>query len=98
MNTVAILLSSFTLSIVGLFFFIWSLRKRLFDPDPAAAKVIFSEGEIGQVDEPAASALQRSGLQKTARLDGIEPLSVEQQARLKKELAERIEADKSTSL
>ena len=35
MNTVSFLLASFVLSITGLFAFIWSLRKRLFDPSAA---------------------------------------------------------------
>ena len=41
MNTVAILLASFVLSIAALMMFIWSLRKGLMDPDPVAAKAIF---------------------------------------------------------
>jgi cbb3-type cytochrome oxidase maturation protein len=55
MDTVAILLSSFVLSITGLFVFIWSLRKRLFDTTSAAANVIFSTGEIGRGEEPSAT-------------------------------------------
>jgi cytochrome c oxidase cbb3-type subunit 1 len=97
MDTVTILLSSFVLSITGLFVFIWSLRKRLFDDDPAAAKVIFSPGEIGRIEEPAANAAQRSGLQKAAYV-GHPELDAKQEAELARELEERIEADKSTSL
>jgi cytochrome c oxidase cbb3-type subunit I len=95
MDTVTILLSSFVLSITGLFIFIWSLRKRLFDTDAAAAHVIFSSGEIGQGEEPSATALQRAGLQQragpSARLDAG------QQARLDQELAERAVADRSSA-
>lgn len=98
MDTVAILLSSFILSITGLFVFIWSLRKRFFDNDPAAAKVIFSAGEIGRIEEPAADAAQRAGLQNTAYVSDEPALNAAQEAELAKELAERIEADKSTAL
>ncbi|SFM37904.1 cbb3-type cytochrome c oxidase subunit I [Rugamonas rubra] len=56
MNPTGILLATFILSITGLFAFIWSLRKGLFDPDPAAARVIFMAGEIGQRDSEAANA------------------------------------------
>src|SRR3546814_9559213 len=48
MNTVTLLLLTFILSVTGLFVFIWSLRKHLFDDNPAAANVIFTEGEIGR--------------------------------------------------
>jgi len=61
MDTVSILLSSFILSITGLFVFIWSLRKRLFDASSAAANVIFSPGEIGRGEEPSATVAQRAG-------------------------------------
>ncbi|SFI32501.1 cytochrome c oxidase cbb3-type subunit 1 [Collimonas sp. OK307] len=98
MNTVAILLSAFTLSIVGLFVFIWSLRKRLFDPSPAAAKVIFSEGEIGTIEEPAASTKQRALLQQQSEDASSAPaLTASQTAALSKELAERVAADSSSS-
>ena len=42
MNTMTILLSSFILSVTGLAIFIWSLRNRLFEASPAAARTIFS--------------------------------------------------------
>jgi cytochrome c oxidase cbb3-type subunit I len=94
MNTVAILLSSFVLSVTGLFVFIWSLRKRFFDSDPAAAKVIFSEGEIGRIEEPAASPAQRAALQENTPHAALEPA---QKAVLARELAERVEADRSSA-
>lgn len=97
MDTATILLSSFVLSITGLFFFIWSLRKKLFDNNPAAAHVIFSPGEIGRVEEPAADAAQRAGLQGATIAYGGPALDAAQEASLSKELAERIEADKSTA-
>jgi cytochrome c oxidase cbb3-type subunit 1 len=80
-----------------LFVFIWSLRKKIFDSDPAAAKVIFSEGEIGRIEEPAASPAQRAGLQEAMNVHGRADLSKTQEEALEKELAERIEADKSTA-
>ncbi|WP_052452050.1 cbb3-type cytochrome c oxidase subunit I [Noviherbaspirillum autotrophicum] len=97
MDTVTILLSSFVLSITGLFVFIWSLRKKLFDDSPAAAQVIFSPGEIGRIEEPAADAAQRAGLQDAASAHGRPTLDAAQEAALAKELDERIDADKSTA-
>ena len=44
------LLGAFLLSIIGLFVFIWSLRKGLLVENPGAASVIFARGEIDQVD------------------------------------------------
>src|SRR5690554_7149872 len=64
MNTITILLLTFILSVTGLFIFIWSLRKRMFDDNPAAANVIFTEGEIGRVEEPAATQAQHHALQR----------------------------------
>ncbi|MFZ6649300.1 cbb3-type cytochrome c oxidase subunit I [Undibacterium sp. TJN25] len=97
MDTVTILLSSFILSITGLFVFIWSLRKRLFDSNVDAAKIIFSEGEIGRVEEPSASPAQLAGLQKSAGTEGQVPLDTTQKAHLQKELQERLVADRSTA-
>ncbi|HEY9278958.1 MAG TPA: cbb3-type cytochrome oxidase assembly protein CcoS, partial [Eoetvoesiella sp.] len=42
MNPTALLLATFILSIVGLFGFIWSLRKGLFDAESTGARTIFS--------------------------------------------------------
>ena len=98
MDTITVLLMAFILSVTGLFVFIWSLRKNLFDENPAAANVIFSEGEIGQVEEPSATPEQRRALQSTVTASS--PAAVndpEKAAILELELAERLEADRSTS-
>lgn len=96
MNTVSILLLAFILSVTGLFVFIWSLRWRLFDPNPHAAEEIFSEGEVGQVDEPSATPAQRQALQDEM---GHQPeLGEAAKLTLTQELAERIEADRSSAL
>jgi cytochrome c oxidase cbb3-type subunit 1 len=97
MDTITILLFSFVLSVTGLFVFIWSLRKKLFDENPEAAKVIFSDGEIGMVEEPAATAAQRSGLQRM--VDAV-PRPVQapvDAAVLAQQLKDRVEADRSTA-
>lgn len=96
MNTVTILLSSFSISIVGLFIFIWSLRRRLLDTNPAAAKVIFCAGEIGCIEEPAASSTQRAQLQKTVNTITT-PHNITEQITLTYELQNRIAADKSSA-
>jgi cytochrome c oxidase cbb3-type subunit 1 len=53
MNPTALLLATFVLSVVGLFAFIWSLRKGLFDQDVNGAGVIFAPEEIGRFNDPA---------------------------------------------
>src|SRR3546814_14739252 len=70
METITILLLTFIISVTGLFVFIWSLRKHLFDDNPAAARVIFSEGEIGQVEEPALTEDRRQAMQAAI---GVQP-------------------------
>ncbi|NGZ87163.1 cbb3-type cytochrome c oxidase subunit I [Duganella aceris] len=97
MDTVTILLSSFVLSITGLFIFIWSLRKRLFDTSSAAATLIFSPGEIGRGEEPSATPAQLAGLAKRVPSDTHATLTAEQEAELARELALRTDADKSTA-
>jgi len=67
MNPTALLLATFILSVVGLFAFIWSLRKGFFDADPAGARAIFSAGEIGQPEEPSTDPAQRSALRQLAQ-------------------------------
>lgn len=62
MNPTGLLLATFILSIAGLFAFIWSLRKGLFDIESSGARTMFSPGEIGQPEEPAASAEQQREL------------------------------------
>ena len=62
MNPTALLLATFVISIVGLFAFIWSLRKGLFDQEVNGARAIFSTGEVGHPEEPAADHLQHRRL------------------------------------
>ncbi|HTN64682.1 MAG TPA: cbb3-type cytochrome c oxidase subunit I [Burkholderiaceae bacterium] len=97
MDTITILLFSFVLSVTGLFVFIWSLRKKLFDENPEAAKVIFSDGEIGMVEEPAATAAQRSGLQRMVDAAPRPEQAPVDAAVLAQQLKDRVEADRSTA-
>lgn len=97
MDTVTILLLTFILSVTGLGIFIWSLRRNMFDDNPAAAGVIFSTGEIGHVEDPSATAEQKAGLQKTMIEGGTAVVDPSLDKQLKIELAERIEADQSTA-
>jgi len=60
------LAGAFVLSIIGLFVFIWSLRKGLLVENPAAASVIFARGEIGRTDDPAAAGGEHQALQAAA--------------------------------
>ncbi len=83
MDIAILLLSSFVISVTGLFFFIWSLRKGLLDSDPSAAKVIFAKGEIGHVDEPAVDAsIERQLQQAIPTAQVAEPDAEELQARI----------------
>jgi cytochrome c oxidase cbb3-type subunit I len=61
------LLGAFVLSILGLFVFIWSLRKGLLVENPAAASVIFARGEVGRVDDPALTRSGEHDLQQAAQ-------------------------------
>ncbi|HEY4075108.1 MAG TPA: cbb3-type cytochrome c oxidase subunit I [Herbaspirillum sp.] len=88
MNPTALLLATFILSIVGLFTFIWSLRKGLFDTHVSAAQVIFASGEIGSGEEPAADARGRTELQRHERRTAVSAA----------ELAARSLADRSSAL
>lgn len=95
MNPTALLLATFILSIVGLFAFIWSLRKGLFNADSTGARTIFSAGEIGQTEEPSANALQRKELQQIT--DANERDSLSQEGTSPLELSAREIADRSSA-
>jgi cytochrome c oxidase cbb3-type subunit 1 len=69
MNPSGLLLATFILSVTGLFAFIWSLRKGLFDIEPAGARVIFLKGEIGRPDD--SSSLPHAGSMPAAGADEI---------------------------
>lgn len=60
------LLGAFLLSIMGLFIFIWSMRKGLLVENPRAASVIFAPGELGKVDDPALQGGAQDRLQVAA--------------------------------
>ena len=85
------LLGAFVLSIIGLFVFIWSLRKGLLVENPAAASVIFARGEIGRVDDPALADAGQHSMQEAAAQPST--LQVADAA----ELQDRIASDGSTA-
>ncbi|MGE8545849.1 MAG: cbb3-type cytochrome c oxidase subunit I [Alcaligenes sp.] len=95
MNPTALLLAAFILSIAGLFAFIWSLRKGLFDADVSGARTIFHAGEIGRPEEPSAGAAQHQALSLGARAHLAENQG---QTAGAAELRAREEADRSSSL
>lgn len=95
MNPTALLLAAFILSIAGLFAFIWSLRKGLFDADVSGARTIFHKGEIGQPEEPSAGEAQRQAL-SLAAADHLVENHGQQTSVL--EMAAREQADRSSSL
>ncbi len=88
--TVSVLLGSFLLSIAALFVFIWSMSKGLFGDGKVAAAVIFAPKELGTVEDPAATAVQKSGLQQA--------VGATAQAMEAEDAQDRMRADRSTSL
>ncbi|MDB5826580.1 MAG: cytochrome c oxidase, subunit [Variovorax sp.] len=91
-STLLSLLGAFLLSIIGLFVFIWSMRKGLLVENPRAASVIFARGEIGQVDDPALGNAAQASMQSHA----AEPDSP-RHAPDAAELGDRVDADSSTA-
>ncbi len=91
-GTVVSLLGAFLLSIIGLFVFIWSLRKGLLVENPAAASVIFARGEIGQVDDPALAGAAQNTMQRAVKEGGIDTHETDAA-----ELGDRISSDRSTA-
>ena len=91
-SAVLSLLGAFLLSIIGLFVFIWSLRKGLLHENPVAASVIFARGEIGQVDDPALAEVEQDVMQHAVKKGGIET-DLANPA----DLQDRIAADRSSA-
>ena len=83
------LLGAFLLSIIGLFAFIWSLRKGLLVENPAAASIIFARGEVGRVDDPALADAAQHAMQ-TAAQPAVQVPDVQ-------EIKDRIDADRSSA-
>lgn len=86
------LLGAFVLSIIGLFVFIWSLRKGLLVENPKAASVIFARGEIGQIDDPALTEAAQDSMQQAAAEREALPHTADAA-----ELQDRITSDRSTA-
>ena len=91
-NAVISLLGDFLLSILGLFVFVWSLRKGLLKENPYDASVIFARGEVGQVDDPALPHGAQKSMQQAVKKGGIET-DIADPA----ELQDRIASDQSTA-
>ncbi len=91
--TVSVLLGTFLLSIAALFAFIWSMSKGLFGDGSAAATEIFAPHELGTVEDPAATAAQKGGLQKA-----IAKGSGDDEHMAAGDIDFRTRADQSTSL
>lgn len=89
-SAVISLLGAFLLSIIGLFVFIWSLRKGLLVENPTAASVIFARGEVGRVDDPA---LREEGQRELQQAAHPEPLPHTDPT----DLQARVVADQSTA-
>jgi len=90
-STILSLLGAFLLSLMGLFAFIWSLRKGLLVENPAGASVIFARGEVGRIDDPALDPQTESAMQAAAQPDAA------LQATAQAEIDARTEADQSSA-
>jgi len=86
------LLGAFLLSIMGLFVFIWSLRKGLLVENPKAASAIFVAGEIGHTDDPALGRGDQQRFQTAAAESGDGAHTPDQH-----EVEDRISADRSSA-
>lgn len=91
MNISAILVSTYVISILGLFVFIWSLRKGGGQSRPNGGRVIFEPGEVGRIEDPAADSGERDALQAVSDAGNA---NAHQPG--KADLAVRFEADRST--
>ncbi|WP_368643250.1 cbb3-type cytochrome c oxidase subunit I [Castellaniella ginsengisoli] len=95
MNPTAVLLATFILSIAGLFAFIWSLRKGLFETESSGARTIFSSGEIGRPEDPSADPTQHRSL---AAISGAHLAPGHDTKTSPREMAAREAADRSSAL
>ncbi|HEY9397421.1 MAG TPA: cbb3-type cytochrome c oxidase subunit I [Burkholderiales bacterium] len=91
-SAVLSLLGAFLLSIIGLFVFIWSMRKGLLIENPTAASMIFAKGEIGRVDDPALAGGEHERMQVAAREEGDTGSQADPA-----EIEDRIDSDRSSS-
>jgi len=91
--TVSLLLGTFLISILALFFFIWSMARGLFGDGQSAATEIFARHELGAIEDPAATERQRKDLQQA-----MGPLADSDDRMMAGEIAARDRADRSTSL
>ncbi|SEB25954.1 cbb3-type cytochrome c oxidase subunit I [Variovorax sp. YR216] len=91
-STLLSLLSAFLLSIIGLFVFIWSMRRGLLIENPRGASVIFARGEIGKIDDPALDGDARDSMQDKASGAGRSVPAPDPS-----ELRDRVAADTSTA-
>ena len=95
-SAVVSLLSAFVLSLIGLFAFMWSMRKGLFVENPKAAGSIFAAGEIGQADDPSLTGSEQARLQQAITETNDKGREL-QQAEDPEGLDDRYGADRSTA-
>jgi cytochrome c oxidase cbb3-type subunit 1 len=104
-STLLSLLGAFVLSLIGLFGFIWSMRKGLLVENPRGASVIFVQGEVGDVDDPALAPSGRRALQmeadrtsaEGAEAAGVTMVAIANDVADAAELENRLAADRSSA-
>ncbi|ODS92166.1 MAG: hypothetical protein BGO13_16100 [Burkholderiales bacterium 66-5] len=95
-SAVVSLLSAFVLSLIGLFAFMWSMRKGLLVENPRAAGTIFAADEVGKADDPSLTKSGEQLLQQAineTQDKGRELVQAEDP----EELEDRTEADRSSA-
>ena len=95
-SAVVSLLSAFVLSLIGLFAFMWSMRKGLFVENPKTAGSIFAAGEIGKADDPSLTDRDQARLQQAITETNDRGRDL-QQAEDPEGLDDRYGADRSTA-
>lgn len=92
MNISALLVSTFLISVVALFVFIWAHRKGGAHSRPDGGRVIFEPGEVGKIEEPSVTVAQQRALQQVTDEQLAEPYqdSADLTMRREADLASRV--------
>jgi cytochrome c oxidase cbb3-type subunit 1 len=92
-----LLAATFLISVGGLALLVWALANDQFTLGRTAARTIFAEGEVGTVDDPAATDADRRDMQRSRADDAVtEPGEEEDSRGVPAALEARREADAST--
>lgn len=88
---------TFMISVGGLLLLIWALANDQFGMGQDAAKTIFADGEVGQIEDPATPTRDQQTMQAERHSEGATKHS-ELSAQAQEEIAERLVYDQSSRL